>query len=130
MKNIWTNGCFDVLHIGHIALFRYAKSLGDRLIVGIDNDNRVRLLKGSSRPINNQENRKIFLESIRYIDEVVIFGSSEELVNCIKNHKVDSIVVGDDYIDKTVIGSEYANNIVYFPKIPNLSTSAILNGSN
>jgi D-beta-D-heptose 7-phosphate kinase/D-beta-D-heptose 1-phosphate adenosyltransferase len=129
MKNIWTNGCFDILHIGHIELFRYAKSLGDKLVVGIDADDRVKRLKGPSRPINNQQDRKKFLESIKYIDKVVIFSSSDGLVSEIKINNIDLIVVGDDYRNQKVIGSECVDEVIFFPKIPNLSTSAILNGS-
>lgn len=127
MSIIWTNGCFDILHVGHIKLFKYAKSLGDQLIVGIDSDARVKELKGESRPINNQFCRKILLESIKYIDKVVIFNSEDNLRSNIKNLSVDLIVVGDDYKNKKVIGSEYAK-VIFFPKIPNLSSSAIING--
>jgi len=129
MKNIWINGCFDIVHMGHIELFKYAKSLGNKLVVGIDTDDRVRTLKGASRPINSQENRKKFLESIRYIDKVVIFNSPDCLVSEIKKNNIDLIVVGDDYRNKQVIGSEYVDKVIFFPKISNLSTSAILNGN-
>ena len=129
MKNIWINGCFDIVHIGHIELFKYAKSLGNKLVVGIDTDDRVKTLKGPSRPINNQENRKKFLESIRYIDKVIIFDSPDSLVSEIKKNDIDSIVVGDDYRNKQVIGSEYVNKVIFFPKIPNLSTSRLLNNN-
>ena len=77
--NIWTNGCYDILHVGHIALFKYAKSLGGNLIVGIDSDDRVNKLKGNGRPINNQNDRKEMLESIKFIDEVIIFNTKEEM---------------------------------------------------
>jgi len=125
MKIIWTNGCFDILHIGHIELFRYAKSLGDRLVVGIDSDTRVKSLKGDSRPINNQSIRKYFLESIKYIDHVVVFDNENELISHIKNLNIETIVVGDDYKNKRVIGEDIAK-VVFFHKIPNLSTSILL----
>jgi D-beta-D-heptose 7-phosphate kinase/D-beta-D-heptose 1-phosphate adenosyltransferase len=124
MTNIWTNGCFDILHIGHLELFKYAKSLGHTLVVGIDGDSRVKELKGSSRPINNQLFRQTLLESIKYIDRVVVFDTDKELKDHIKNLLIDTIVVGDDYKNKTVIGSEHAN-VIFFPKIPNLSSSFI-----
>jgi D-beta-D-heptose 7-phosphate kinase/D-beta-D-heptose 1-phosphate adenosyltransferase len=124
MTHIWTNGCFDILHIGHLELFKYAKSLGHTLVVGIDGDSRVKELKGSSRPINNQLFRKSLLESIKYIDRVVVFDTDKELKDHIKNLLIDTIVVGDDYKNKTVIGSEHAN-VIFFPKIPNLSSSLI-----
>ena len=65
MINVWTNGCFDVLHRGHIELFKYAKSLGDKLIVGVDSDDKVKKDKGKDRPINNLEDRTEMLLSIK-----------------------------------------------------------------
>ena len=79
MKVIWTNGCFDIIHRGHIELFKYARSIGDILIVGIDEDNRVKQSKGAHRPINCLEDRKFVLQSIEYIDKVVSFGTDKEL---------------------------------------------------
>jgi rfaE bifunctional protein nucleotidyltransferase chain/domain len=126
LNNIWTNGCFDVLHIGHIKLFEYAKALGNKLIVGIDSDSRVKQLKGNGRPINNEKDRLEFLLSIKYIDQVVIFSSEEDLCNqLIKNH-IDTIVIGDDYKHKRVVGQDIIDNIVFFQKIKNLSTTNIL----
>lgn len=127
MKNIWTNGCYDILHLGHIRLFQYAKSLGNKLIVGIDSDNRVKELKGNNRPINNEQYRKEILESIKYIDEVYIFDTSDKLKSLIKEHNIDSIVVGDDYKTKLVIGSELVKQTIFFTRIPSLSTSQIIN---
>ena len=72
-RYIWVNGCFDILHRGHIELFKYAKSLGDHLVVGIDSDDRIRTSKGVNRPVNNLEDRIEMLRSIRYIDDVVWF---------------------------------------------------------
>ena len=125
MKNIWTNGCYDIIHIGHIKLFEYAKSLGDILIVGIDSDRRVRELKGNDRPINCQDFRKTVLEAIRFIDMVFIFDTQDDLINLIKNNSIDTIVVGDDYKNRTVVGSEFSKNLSFFPKLNNISTSYI-----
>ena len=69
---IWTNGCFDILHRGHIEMFRYAKSLGDELVVGVDSDEKVKLDKGEDRPINNLQDRILMLQSIKYIDKVYL----------------------------------------------------------
>ena len=71
---IWTNGCFDILHRGHIELFKYAKSLGDKLIVGVDSDKKVRKDKGKGRPINNLEDRVEILRSIKYIDNIIVIN--------------------------------------------------------
>ena len=78
-KIVWTNGCFDILHPGHIELFKIGKSLGDKLIVGLDSDKKVRNDKGQNRPINSFQDRKTILESIKYIDVVVGFDTREEL---------------------------------------------------
>lgn len=126
MKKIWTNGCYDVLHIGHIRLFQYAKSLGDELIVGIDSDVRVKLLKGNSRPINNQNDRKEMLESIKYIDKVYIFNDPEEMNSILLKENIDTIIVGSEYKDKKVNGSDIVKNINYFSRIGDYSTSSII----
>jgi D-beta-D-heptose 7-phosphate kinase/D-beta-D-heptose 1-phosphate adenosyltransferase len=130
MKTIFVNGCFDVLHRGHIELFAYAKSLGDKLIVGIDADSRVKSMKGPSRPFNNEKDRKYILESVKYIDEVHVFDSSNELENLIKKVKPDTMVVGDDWKDKIVVGSQYSGNVVFFKKLPGYSTTNILTNNN
>lgn len=124
--NIWTNGCYDILHVGHIALFKYAKSLGGNLIVGIDSDNRVNKLKGNGRPINNQNDRKEMLESIKFIDEVIIFNTKEEMCDLLTKKNINTIVIGDDYKDKPVTGSDIIKDIVFFKKIGNYSTTNYL----
>ncbi len=123
MKKIFVNGCFDILHRGHIELFRYAKSLGAYLLVGIDSDYRVKQLKGEFRPINGEKDRKFMLESIRHIDEVVIFNTSTDLENVVKKYSPDVMVLGSDYRDKTIIGSEYAKELKFFERIDEYSTS-------
>tara|TARA_R110002049_G_scaffold46515_13_gene135370 strand:+ start:20937 stop:21323 length:387 start_codon:yes stop_codon:yes gene_type:complete len=124
--NIWVNGCFDILHRGHLELFKFAKSQGSFLVVGIDSDKRVKNNKGISRPINNQEDRKFFLECIKYIDKVVVFDSDYELETCVSLHNIDYLIVGSDYRDKDVIGSEYAKEVIFFDRIGNYSTTSIL----
>ena len=123
-KVVWTNGCFDILHLGHLRLLEYAKSRGDFLIVGIDSDERVRQLKGKQRPINNEFFRKEMLESIRWVDNVVVFSSDNQLENLIQ-YNVDLIVVGSDYINKRVIGSEHAE-VHFFDRIDGFSTTEII----
>ena len=125
MKKIWTNGCFDILHIGHIKMLEAAKSRGDYLVVGIDSDKRVKDLKGSDRPFNNEIDRKDFLMSIEYVDEVVVFNSSEDLEDLIKLKEISEIVVGEEYKDREVIGSIHAP-VFFFPRIGNHSTTKIL----
>jgi D-beta-D-heptose 7-phosphate kinase/D-beta-D-heptose 1-phosphate adenosyltransferase len=126
MKIVWVNGTFDVMHLGHIKLLEFAKSLGDFLVVGIDQDHRVRELKGSSRPINTCQYRIDFLKSIKYVDSVVTFETDSELTEHIKSFKPTVMVVGSDYIGKRVIGSEWAGEVKYFDRFEDLSTSKIL----
>src|SRR5215813_4892217 len=110
---IWTNGCFDILHRGHIELFKYAKSLGDELTVGVDSDRKVMRDKGNKRPINNLEDRIEMLNSIRYIDKVVSFDSMEELEGLVKNYKPDIMVIGSDWEGKRVVGEAYAKEVQF-----------------
>jgi rfaE bifunctional protein nucleotidyltransferase chain/domain len=124
-KTIWINGCFDVLHAGHIEMIKYAHSLGQRLVVGLDTDARVQEFKGISRPINTYENRKRVMEAIRYVDEVVPFGTDDELIAAIRNSNAHTIVVGEEYKGR-VIGSEIVENITYFPRMYDLSTTKII----
>lgn len=125
-KTIWCNGCFDVIHAGHVEMLKYAKSLGQRLVVGLDTDYRVRQSKGPTRPINNFELRKKVLESIRYVDEVVSFGTDQQLFDAIKTSGAGTIVVGAEYEGK-VKGSDLVENVVLFPRLFDLSTTKIVN---
>ncbi len=126
MTVVWTNGCFDVLHRGHIQLFEYARHMGDKLIVGIDSDVKVANDKGPNRPINTQEDRKYLLESIRHIDEVKVFNSSAELEGFIKQINPDIMVIGSDWKEKRVVGAEFAKKVLFFDRIANYSTTNIL----
>ena len=104
----FTNGCYDILHVGHLKLFKYLKSQCDKVIVGIDSDARVKELKGPSRPFNNELDRKFMLEPLRYVDNVYVFNSGQELEQMVQLIKPDLMVVGADYRNKKVVGSEYA----------------------
>ena len=114
MKIVWTNGCFDVLHRGHIELFKFCKSQGDYLVVGIDTDSRVKESKGPSRPFNSQEDRKFFLEAIKYIDKVVLFSTDNELGQRLVENNVDTMIVGSDWKGKIVVGQEKVNKVLFF----------------
>ena len=132
MINVFVNGCFDVLHVGHISLLEYAKSLGTNLIVGIDSDLRVKTLKGNSRPINNQEDRKRLLTSLKVVQDVYIFNDEQELENLIKKINPTYMVVGSEYKNKQVIGSKYAKEVKFFDRISDYASSKtiqhIING--
>ena len=129
-NTVWLNGTFDVLHMGHIKLFREAKKLAGpsgRVVVGIDSDERVSELKGPTRPINNVYDRLDFLRAIKYIDGVVVFSSADELEARIKQFSPDILLIGDDYVDKPVVGSQFAKKVVFFPRYGGLSSSGITN---
>jgi rfaE bifunctional protein nucleotidyltransferase chain/domain len=125
-KIVWVNGCFDILHRGHIELFKFAKTFGDNLVVGIDSDDKVKADKGPTRPFNCLEDRKAMLLSIKYIDQVLDFSSKEELRHVIKLINPDIMVVGSDWEGKEIVGAEYVKEIVYFERINNYSTTKIL----
>ena len=128
MDIIWSNGCYDILHRGHLELLKYARSLGDKLVVGIDSDKKVRKSKGEGRPVNNQDHRKFFLESLIYVDEVVIFNTAEELEGRIESMRPKFIVIGSDYKDRKVVGGEHARSgVKFFERIGEYSTTNILN---
>lgn len=110
-------------------MFEYAKSFGN-LRVAIDSDERVRTLKGPNRPFNNLESRIEFLLSIKYIDEVVSFSTDMELIEQIKSYSPDIMVIGGDWREKPIIGSEFINKILYFDRIEKFSTSNILSYEN
>jgi D-beta-D-heptose 7-phosphate kinase/D-beta-D-heptose 1-phosphate adenosyltransferase len=128
-KIVWLNGTFDVLHMGHIKLFRHARKLAGpagRVVVGTDSDNRIRELKGPTRPINNIFDRVDFLNAIKYIDCVVTFSSADELEARIKQFSPDILLIGNDYVGKPIVGAQYAKEIVYFPRYGGLSSSKII----
>jgi D-glycero-beta-D-manno-heptose 1-phosphate adenylyltransferase len=122
---VWVNGSFDVLHAGHIELFKYARSVGDRLVVGTDSDERIRELKGPTRPINKQKHRLSMLNAIKYIDEVVTFGSLEEQLLRMEESGAKTLVIGSDYRGKPVVGKDRME-VIFFDRIDDLSTTNIV----
>ena len=123
---VWVNGTFDVLHRGHLELLEFASSLG-LVRVGLDTDGRVKQLKGESRPVNTLEDRMFFISKIKGIQSVVPFGSDEELIRSIEDWSPNYLVVGSDYRNKQVIGSEYSKEVIFFDKIDGYSSSKIIN---
>ena len=123
MKIVWTNGCFDILHRGHVELLKYSKSLGT-VVVGLNSDQSVKNLKGENRPFFSEEDRKFMLESCKYVDEVIIFNE-ETPYNLIKRINPDIIVKGGDYKSDDVVGNDIAK-VKIFNYIDGYSTTKIL----
>jgi D-beta-D-heptose 7-phosphate kinase/D-beta-D-heptose 1-phosphate adenosyltransferase len=121
MKTIFVNGPFDILHMGHLALLSFAKSLGDELVVAIDSDNRVKQLKGNDRPINNQNERGSLLAALKDVDRVYVFDTDEELIDLMS--KCDIIVKGSDYEGKTIVGQDVCKELIFFKRIDGFSTT-------
>jgi D-beta-D-heptose 7-phosphate kinase/D-beta-D-heptose 1-phosphate adenosyltransferase len=128
-KVVFTNGCFDVLHAGHLTSLEGAKRLGDLLVVGLNSDASVRRLKGDSRPVNHQEHRASLLAGLACVDVVVIFDepTPEELISLLEP---DVLVKGGDYTIDQVAGADIIHarggQVVILPLVPGLSTTAIL----
>ena len=123
---IWVNGCFDVLHRGHFELFKYAKSLGNELVVGIDTDFKVSQDKGADRPYNNLQDRMFALQSIKYIDKVISFNSRKELESLISLYSPDILLVGSDWRNGDIVGKQFAREVCFFERITQYSTTDIL----
>lgn len=123
---VWVNGTFDVIHIGHIKLLEFASKYGE-VRVGIDSDLRVKEFKGDERPYNTLEDRLTMMSSIKYVDSAVGFSTEEELKDEIVKWGSDIIIIGSDYKDKRVIGSELVKEVIYFEKLDGYSTTNILN---
>jgi rfaE bifunctional protein nucleotidyltransferase chain/domain len=118
---VFTNGCFDIVHRGHIEMLRASKDIGDWLVVGLNTDRSIKRIKGNDRPVNNETDRKVLLESLDFVDEVILFDEDtpEQLI---KNVKPDIITKGGDYTVDTVVGNELAE-VVIIPSIKNYSTT-------
>ena len=120
---IFVNGTFDIIHVGHIKLLNYARSLGDHLLVAIDSDRRVRQLKGTGRPVHNQDERKLLLENLRSVDSVEIFNTDDELEHIITLYEPDVMVKGSDYRNRPISGEEQCGRIEFFERINEYSTT-------
>lgn len=121
---VMVNGTFDILHRGHIELLNFAKSQGDQLLVAIDTDKRVAELKGPTRPINNQDDRKLFLYNLKAVDIVMLFDSTEELVNIMKEYKPDVYVKGSDWKrDSSGTAEKHCDKVIYYDRVGNYSTT-------
>jgi len=123
---VFTNGCFDVLHAGHVSLLQRCAALGDMLIVGLNDDHSIHALKGEGRPVNNQNHRAYLLSALQCVDSVVLFGEDTPL-RLIEAIKPDVLVKGGDYTPATVVGAEvveeHGGKVVILDLIDGLSTT-------
>lgn len=128
-KVVFTNGCFDIIHPGHIDLLNKAKALGDKLIVGLNSDSSVRQMKGAGRPVVSQEARKAVLLGLKAVDEVVVF---DELTpeKVIEGLRPDVLVKGGDWPLDQIAGAEFVKanggEVVSIPLVEGFSTSTLI----
>lgn len=128
-KVVFTNGCFDVLHYGHVCYLSEAKGLGLKLIIGLNSDASVKRLKGETRPINGEKERATLLAALGFVDAVVIFeeDTPEKLIKAVKP---DFLVKGGDYTFETIVGadfvSSYGGKVITIPLVKNFSSSSII----
>ena len=130
MISVFTNGFFDIIHLLHIKLLEECKKLSKngRVIVGLNSDESVKKLKGKARPVNDQQSRKVILESIKFVDEVIIFkeDTPEDLLSRLKP---DILVKGGDYTLEKIVGKQYAKQVVIFEYVDGYSTTNIIKKS-
>lgn len=128
-KVVFTNGCFDILHYGHISYLAQARQLGDMLVVGLNSDASVRRLKGPSRPVNPQEARAFVLSALEMVDYVVFF-EEDTPYNIITRVKPDILVKGGDYEIDNIVGGDFVRSrggqVLTIPFEEGFSTSSIL----
>ncbi len=127
---VFTNGCFDVLHRGHIEFLKFCKSQGNVVVLGLNSDSSVKKIKGPDRPINNQNDRAAVLGAMETVDYITIFDESTPL-NLIKKIKPDVLVKGQDWAEKGVVGREfveaYGGKVVLAPLVEGKSSTATIN---
>ena len=128
-KIVFTNGCFDILHVGHVRYLGAAKDLGDILIVGLNTDASVKILKGNDRPINNENDRAEVLLALKAVDDVILFGekTAEDLIAKVKP---DIYVKGGDYTLDTLpeakIVQSYGGRVEFIPMVAGRSTTNVI----
>ncbi len=127
-KIVFTNGCFDILHAGHVSVLEFSKNKGDILVLGLNTDASVRVLK-PGRPINKQTDRALVCAALEAVDAVVFFGEQTPY-NLIKLVRPDVLVKGGDYKPEDVVGREFAGRVVIYPLLKGRSTTNIIKKSN
>ena len=126
---VFTNGCFDILHLGHIKLLSESKKLGDYLIVGLNTDESIKNLKGIQRPINNNYQRSMMLASFSFVDKIVFFNDKTP-IKLIEDISPDVLSKGADYNVENIIGASkvlsYGGTVKLITLVPNLSTTELI----
>ncbi|MDQ3393344.1 MAG: D-glycero-beta-D-manno-heptose 1-phosphate adenylyltransferase [Bacteroidota bacterium] len=128
-KIVFTNGCFDIIHLGHVDYLEKARRKGDKLIVGINSDASVQRLKGPDRPIVTEASRKAVLACLMFVDAVVVFDEDTPL-HLIKEIQPDILIKGNDYSVKNIVGAEFVmgngGKVLTIDLVPGFSTSSII----
>ena len=129
-KIVFTNGCFDLIHLGHIEILARSSDFGDKLIIGVNSDLSIKKLKGQNRPIIQQSSRVRQLSALEFVDAVILFDE-ETPIKLIETIKPDVITKGGDYTAKNVVGNEVVSQkkgeVVIIPLTKGFSTTSILN---
>ena len=124
-KIVFTNGCFDLIHAGHIKVFEKAKALGDILIVGLNSDSSVKRLKGPNRPLVNEKSRAYVISALESVDYVALF-SEETPAQLIAQLKPDILVKGGDYRINEIVGRQDVKKVVRVPLLEGYSTTELI----
>lgn len=128
-KIVFTNGCFDIIHKGHVTYLNEAKELGDYLIIGVNSDASVKRLKGNDRPVNNEKDRAFILDNLKPVDSVIIFHEDTPY-EIIKEINPDYLVKGGDWKENEIVGSDIVKanggKVVSLEYVSNYSTTGIL----
>lgn len=128
-KIVFTNGCFDILHRGHITYLAQARQLGDLLVVGLNSDASVRRLKGPERPVNDEQSRALLLAALEMVDYVVLFEENTPY-NLILKVKPDLLVKGGDYDIHNIVGADFVRQrggeVRTIPFVQGFSSSSII----
>ncbi len=128
-KVVFTNGCFDIMHVGHVRYLAAARSEGDILVVGLNSDESVISIKGTKRPIINQDERAEVLSALLCVDYIILFNEPDPLL-LIQTIEPDILVKGDDWAEEDIIGADFVNDrggkVVRVQVVPKASTSRII----
>jgi len=126
---VFTNGCFDIVHLGHVDYLEKARQTGTKMIVGLNSDDSVRILKGPERPVNNEYARARIIASLQFVDLVIVFNEQTPL-ELINQLMPDILVKGDDYSIETIVGAKEVmaagGQVKTIPLVPSYSTTGII----